>query len=784
MAINDGLNFLRIGYAAPFTAIKYWEVGNEEYGSWETDHHGTAGPGGVSTGAQHDPATYVAFAKQFADLAAQILAAAGQPAISFGIDSGDPTGNSDNKWTRNVLTIGLADGFVPAFISDHSYMQAPSSENDSYLLNSTVSDANSDLDWSTRYGLYQSLLQQTLAGQASDVTIMATEFNSVYASPGKQSTSLVNGLFIANSLGSLLTSGYSAGYVWDLRNGWGTGDNNSNSLYGWREGGDYGVLGPAGQNDPPYANTYIAYPSYYALQLASKIIVAGGEVVSATSNYGDLDVYAVKQANGDLDLLVINTDPAAAINSQFSVTGIQPTGAAQVWQYGKAEDLAQSLTTNGASMLTHTSASLTVNGTNFSYAFPAYSMTVLDLTGSQTLTSIVVALAANNLATTGAEQFTSTAFDQFDDPLVNQPVFTWSVSGGGTIDSSGNYQPPYTTGSAKVEATAGTVMGQATVSCPGLAQWASSGGGSWTSGNWTGTVSTTAVSPPGVRSLNGDIAQFASAGGVITLDGVNPDLAGISFTGSSSYTLAAGSGGNIQLDNGGSPATINVSSGSHTISAPVTLKSSAEISVAEGDRLTIGGALSGSNTSLNVNGPGRLVLSGKNNFGATTVSSGTLIATSTAALPAGTTLTVGAGGTFIFDPSIAGSNAVTAVATIPVAKSAGTVSDTTVNTSKNRPTLITLSVMRGIGVPGLFPRSGAVFGDRLTADSKASGTNADVVSVERISRQAIDAVLAGQDAGAIAWLGFHTSSSWSDNQDQKRDIPTQFLDAVFTRYRM
>ena len=49
LATDDGLNFMRIDHAAPFTDIKYWEVGNEEYGSWEIDHHGTAGPGGVST---------------------------------------------------------------------------------------------------------------------------------------------------------------------------------------------------------------------------------------------------------------------------------------------------------------------------------------------------------------------------------------------------------------------------------------------------------------------------------------------------------------------------------------------------------------------------------------------------------------------------------------------------------------------------------------------------------------------------------------------------------------
>ena len=80
------------------------------------------------------------------------------------------------------------------------------------------------------------------------------------------------------------------------------------------------------------------------MQLVSKIATAGGQVVPATSSYSDLDVYAVMQANGDLGLLVINTNPAAAITDQFNITGFQPGGPAQVWQYGKAQDTAQSLT--------------------------------------------------------------------------------------------------------------------------------------------------------------------------------------------------------------------------------------------------------------------------------------------------------------------------------------------------------------------------------------------------------------------------------------------------------
>ncbi len=374
---DDGYNFLRINHSTPFTGITYWEVGNEEYGSWEIDHHGTPGPGGVNTGKQHDPATYAAFAAAFAHYAAEI-----DPNISIGIDSGDPTGASDNNWTSNVLKAGVSQGFIPGFISDHSYMQAPGQESDSFLLQKTVTNPNSVLDWKTRYNDYESVLKADLGSQASKVHVMATEFNSVYANPGKQSTSLVNGLFIADSIGSLLGSGYTGGFVWDLRNGWSTSGNNSPSLYGWRQGGDYGLLGDPNTNNPPSTGPYVPYPSYFAEQLASKIVQAGGKVVSASSSISTLDVFAVKEANGHLDLLVINKNPTAATTVPFTIQGFTPTSSAQLWQYSEVQDTAQSKSPTGAAALAHSTVTLHLSGSNFSYAFPAYSMTVLDLSPS------------------------------------------------------------------------------------------------------------------------------------------------------------------------------------------------------------------------------------------------------------------------------------------------------------------------------------------------------------------------------------------------------------------
>ena len=176
----------------------------------------------------------------------------------------------------------------------------------------------------------------------------------------------------------MLETPYDGADVWDLRNGYATGDNNSSSLYGWRQGGDYGLLGSPG-GSAPATGTYVPYPTYFAEQLASKIIQAGGNVVQASSSDPNLTVYAVLEPNGHLDLLVINKSASSALTGQFQLAGFPPAAQAQVWQYGEAQDTAQSQTSDGHSALANFTATLTVSGSTFSYSFPAYSMTVLDL---------------------------------------------------------------------------------------------------------------------------------------------------------------------------------------------------------------------------------------------------------------------------------------------------------------------------------------------------------------------------------------------------------------------
>ena len=105
-----------------------------------------------------------------------------------------------------------------------------------------------------------------------------------------------------------------------------------------------------------------------------------------------------------------------------------------------------------------------------------------------------------------------------------------------------------------------------------------------------------------------------------------------------------------------STLTLAPTAGSTTFSGTIDGNSSGAISLVMSGTGTqvLAGSMTGPG-SLTVNS-GELILSGTNTYtGGTTVDAGTLAITTATALPDGTSLTVGAGGTFIFDPSLTGS---------------------------------------------------------------------------------------------------------------------------------
>jgi hypothetical protein len=103
----------------------------------------------------------------------------------------------------------------------------------------------------------------------------------------------------------------------------------------------------------------------------------------------------------------------------------------------------------------------------------------VSVTVNQTLSSISVLPSGVTLQSGTSQQFTASAYDQFDDALGTQPAVAWSIDAGGsgTLTGDGVYTGPLTAGSATVRATSGTVSGTAAVTvvnaAPTVAQDAS-----------------------------------------------------------------------------------------------------------------------------------------------------------------------------------------------------------------------------------------------------------------------------------------------------------------------
>ncbi len=182
----------------------------------------------------------------------------------------------------------------------------------------------------------------------------------------------------------------------------------------------------------------------------------------------------------------------------------------------------------------------------------------------------------------------------------------------------------------------------------GKVAWSASGGGSWGTltsnfgANWGGA----GYGSPGLDPSFPDSATLgssvASGTATVTLDGASPSLAALTFSNSTaSYTLAAGSGGTLNLNGGTAAATLTDSAGSHTIAAPLALDTSTSVTVTRPhDTLAISGPISGSG-GLTTSSEGTLTLTGSNTYtGPTTINQGELIVNGSLASP----VTVNSGG--------------------------------------------------------------------------------------------------------------------------------------------
>jgi hypothetical protein len=168
--------------------------------------------------------------------------------------------------------------------------------------------------------------------------------------------------------------------------------------------------------------------------------------------------------------------PVTGTSTALSVLGDDDGGEPALvytWSTVGAPPAAVSFSPNGSNAAKNATATFTGAGQYelsvlIRDADGATTTAPLSVTVNQTVTTINVAPAAITVVPGGMQGFSAHAIDQFGTTVSSQPVFTWSVSGGGTITGTGVFTAASTPGGPfTVTATAGGKSGTALVTISG-----------------------------------------------------------------------------------------------------------------------------------------------------------------------------------------------------------------------------------------------------------------------------------------------------------------------------
>lgn len=341
--------------------IKYWDIGNENNGLNQPDFHAR----------KHDAWTY---ANEFVRYREAMLAM--DPTIKVGAVVCVGENNAANGWLDHPATnlrtgvqyygwtpVALAtmreQGVIPDYVILHRYNQGPNLENDSLLLNSGGA-------WKNDVASIRRMLNDYLGPvAAAGVEIVCSEHNSVYANPGKQTTSIVNALFYGESFGQALQTEMRGLNWWSFRETQNFGGNNGSNLYGWRNYGSYGMVSDI--NDP--------YPVYYGAQVVARWAKVGDIVIPTKSTDPNLSAYTVMKPNGNASMMILNKSATSTIQSKIYMTGFNPKKKVTMYSYGKWHD---DVTRLGYGSVGPEESETEINPKLMVHSFPPYSMTVLE----------------------------------------------------------------------------------------------------------------------------------------------------------------------------------------------------------------------------------------------------------------------------------------------------------------------------------------------------------------------------------------------------------------------
>jgi hypothetical protein len=286
-------------------------VGNEEYGSWETDNHTL----------KNDATTYAAAVSGASGYYALIKAAS--PGTLVGVDVNP--GNSPT-WDPIVLS-----GAPYDFVEFHYYPETPGSENDTFIVQQAAQELTTNI---------QTIRSELTTAGKPDTPIYVGEIGGPYSNPGKQSWSITQGLYAGQVLGEMMNDGVSRLTWWiGFGNCNGTAGNDTSSVYGWQDFGAYNVFSDGAQDpDCPGAGSFgTMSPTARAFQLFSQVAVSGESALTATVAGDTTDVRAYAATNnGGTALVLFNDNETTSQQVVVTLTGKTSSSGVTVTTYDKA----------------------------------------------------------------------------------------------------------------------------------------------------------------------------------------------------------------------------------------------------------------------------------------------------------------------------------------------------------------------------------------------------------------------------------------------------------------
>ncbi|MFB9849818.1 cellulose binding domain-containing protein [Micromonospora andamanensis] len=320
---------------------RYWTVGNENYGNghygsaWEADHH----PDKSATYYANLVVAY-ADAMKAVDPSIKVGAVLTMPANwPDGLTAGDDPG----PWNQTVLSIA---GQKIDFVDVHWYPGGSAAE--SLPRTSHITDA---------VHLLREQITRYAGPNAGRIGISLTEVN--VTSQGM--TSQPAALFLADAYSGLLANGVFTVHWWNVRNGIGQ----VSTVAGQTDYGDFGMLSSGtctsdGSVCEPPLNTPFA--AYHGLSMMSRFARTGDQFIRAGSDEPLVAAHAVRRANGEVAVLLVNRDPDNAREVSIDYAGFAPSsGEPTVHTH-----------TNGA-----TAIATSRSGSATSRTLPPYSLTTL-----------------------------------------------------------------------------------------------------------------------------------------------------------------------------------------------------------------------------------------------------------------------------------------------------------------------------------------------------------------------------------------------------------------------